>query len=201
MGINTAALPPTRQQKQLNTAPTPEKPNSRSDRNIDKVVLGDICFRAWYPSYYGKEVLGDISGNSAKSNANAGNANAEIGVQDGGAKTFSRKERDGHPILDRLYVCPCCFKYSKELVTWWEHVRACELKGRIPGEKIYIHPRGKRVLTAHAGQPPRGPKKKKGDPGTNTTQLLQDEGEWSIWEVDGGQDVVSQGPLTVLGQY
>ena len=178
------------------TAPTPEKPNSRSDRNIDKVVLGNICFKAWYPSYYGKEVLGDISGNSAKSNANVGNANGGTRVEDGGAKSNSRKERDSHPILDRLYVCPCCFKYSKELVTWWEHVRVCELKGYIPGEKVYVHPRGTRAPAVPVGPPLRGAKKRKGDPAPSLAQqLVRDEGEWSIWEVDGEKDVVSRSDI------
>jgi hypothetical protein len=38
-------------------------------------MFGHICFRAWYPSFYGKEVLGDISGNivngGAKTSAGA----------------------------------------------------------------------------------------------------------------------------------
>jgi len=67
------------------------------------VVLGDISFRAWYPSYYGKDVLGDASVTSG-GKANPGGGGAKIG---GGKK-------DKEVLLDRLFVCPSCFKYSKE---------------------------------------------------------------------------------------
>ncbi|KAL2194840.1 histone acetyltransferase-like protein [Corynascus similis CBS 632.67] len=179
---------------------------TRPDRNIDKVVLGDICFRAWYPSYYGKEVLGDISGNSSKggndvknhSSTGGGGGIAGNQHQDGkdetnGAKTHGRRDRDHHPpMLDRLYVCPCCFKYSRELVTWWEHVRWCERRGYMPGRQIYTHPRGKRTVLVPAGPAPRpGRGNKRGSVGQRLVeQVVQDEGEWSIREVDGEEDVL-----------
>ncbi|KAG7417043.1 Males-absent on the first protein [Fusarium oxysporum f. sp. rapae] len=47
-------------------APPSVRPPLRADRNIDKVVLGNMCFSTWYPSYYGKEVLGEPSGNLGK---------------------------------------------------------------------------------------------------------------------------------------
>lgn len=173
----------------------------RPDRNIDKVVLGDICFRAWYPSYYGKEVLGDLSGansstkggKDAKSNhGTAAHHEAKDETTDG-AKTHSRRERDHPPpMLDRLYVCPCCFKYSKELVTWWEHVLACERRGFVPGEKIYIHPKGKRTVMVPSGPAPKQIRGKRGSTGLKMVEeVVQDEGEWSVWEVAGETDVVS----------
>ncbi|PHH75338.1 hypothetical protein CDD80_2469 [Ophiocordyceps camponoti-rufipedis] len=42
------------EEKQAATAHPP-----RPDRNIDKVVLGNLCFRTWYPSQYGKELFED----------------------------------------------------------------------------------------------------------------------------------------------
>ncbi|KAJ3472474.1 hypothetical protein NLG97_g10958 [Lecanicillium saksenae] len=151
------------------------------DRNIDKVVLGNLCFKTWYPSYYGKEVLGDTSGN------------ARNGIKDHGTDAskahHGKKDREHPPMLDRLYVCPSCFKYAKELVAWWGHVRSCELKGHVPGNRVYTHPRGRRkIRVAHDGKGP-GPKKRRGDGGVRyTEQIVQDEGEWSIWEVDGEVD-------------
>lgn len=171
------------------------------DRNIDKVVLGDICFRAWYPSYYGKEVLGDISGHSAKGGKAAksnGSGTAphnhhEADDDTSGGKTHGRRDRDNHPpMLDRLYVCPCCFKYSKELVTWWEHVRWCERRGVMPGRKIYTHPKGKRTVLVPSGPVPKQGRGKRGSVGQKMVEeVVQDEGEWTIWEVDGEDDVVS----------
>ncbi|KAI1207634.1 acyl-CoA N-acyltransferase [Annulohypoxylon truncatum] len=177
-------------------------PTPRSDRNIDKVVLGDICFKAWYPSYYGKEVLGDISNTN---NANAGGKDRQGSKdRDGGGKIGGRiggGKRNPPPMLDRLYVCPCCFKYSRELVMWWEHVRCCERTFRMPGTKVYTHPKGKRtVRTTVAGAASgsvekgrgRGRKRSDADASTGVSAIVEkvvmDEGEWSVWEVDGEKD-------------
>jgi hypothetical protein len=105
---------------------------STAERNIDNVVLGDMMFRAWYPSYHVKEIVGKE-------------------VVEG------KKE-----MLERLYVCNHCFKYSKELMNWVLHVRACERRGGgalgvVPGREIYTHGKG----------------------------------TWSVWEVDGEVDTVS----------
>lgn len=167
-----------------------------TDRNIDKVVLGDICFRAWYPSYYGKDVLGDFSSPSTSAHPvhqPHGGGGSKVGSKDG-AKGHAR-HRDPPPILDRLCVCPCCFKYSKELVSWWEHVRICEAKGHIPGRKIYVHPKGQRtVLVPAPGTAVPKPAKggKRGSVSVKMVEeVVKDEGEWSIWEVDGEKEGVS----------
>ena len=168
------------------------QPAPRADRNIDKVVLGDLCFRTWYPSYYGKELLGDL-GVGSGSNAKAGK------VEETGKSSSSKRDREHHhqPVLERLYVCPSCFKYSKELVAWWGHVRVCERKGRVPGHKIYVHPQGRRkVLVPEGGPRGLGPKRRRGDSGVRyVEQTIQDEGEWSIWEVDGEDERVSWGTM------
>ncbi|KAJ0159824.1 Males-absent on the first protein [Colletotrichum tanaceti] len=162
----------------------------RTDRNIDKVMLGNICFRAWYPSYYGKEVLGDAAGakggagsKNSLSHDLAGGANSNSG---GGAKNNQRKGADA-PMLDRLYVCPVCFKYSKELVAWWGHVRVCERAGTVPGRKVYIHPRGRRLVRKEIA---RTTGKKTNAAPKYTEEYVTDEGEWSVREVDGEQDVL-----------
>ncbi|KAK3385000.1 histone acetyltransferase-like protein [Podospora didyma] len=175
---------------------TPERIGwTQVDRNIDKVVFGHICFRAWYPSYYGKEVLGDSAGNGTKVEPTAHGAKDSKDDMADGAKSQGRRDRDNTPILDRLYVCPCCFKYSKELVAWWEHVRACEKKNFVPGTKIYVHPKGRRAVTVPLGpgQVARTAKGKRGSGSVGlrmVEEMVQDEGKWSIWEVDGEKDVL-----------
>ncbi|KAK5995544.1 Males-absent on the first protein [Cladobotryum mycophilum] len=156
----------------------------RTDRNIDKVVLGNLCFRTWYPSYYGKEVLGDTSGNAK--------GGSKDGAKDTGGKAQSKKDKEHQPMLERLYVCPSCFKYAKELVAWWGHVKMCQQKGYIPGKKIYVHPRGARtVYIPQDNNKGPGPKKRRGEGGVRyVEEIVQDEGEWSIWEVDGEMDVL-----------
>lgn len=162
-------------------------PPPRADRTIDKVVFGNICFRTWYPSYYGKEVLGDASGNSGK-----GGSKDTGGKDHPGGKASSRKDRDHPPILERLHVCPSCFKYSKELVAWWGHVRMCERQAYVPGRKVYVHPRGRRKVLVPQDSKAPGAKKRRGDGGVRyVEEIVQDDGEWSIWEVDGEKDGVS----------
>lgn len=105
---------------------------STAERNIDNVVLGDILFRAWYPSYHVKEIVGKE-------------------VVDGKTQ-----------MLERLYVCNHCFKYSKELMGWVGHMKTCERRlggemDMIPGTQIYTH----------------------------------ENGTWSVWEVDGEIDTAS----------
>jgi hypothetical protein len=176
------------------SADRPIKPPQRADRNIDKVVLGDLCFRTWYPSYYGKELLGDLGGSSS------GNSGAGKGARaEDAGKAQSRRDREHHhqPVLERLYVCPGCFKYSKELVAWWGHVRLCERKREVPGRKVYAHPQGRRKVLIPQGGGPKGmgPKRKRGDSGVRyVEQTIQDEGEWSIWEIDGENERVCASP-------
>lgn len=170
-----------------------KKPNT-AQRNIDKVVFGNICFSTWYHSPYGTEALGDVSGNSVKSgNSNGPSSQDGNAKDDGPGNATSRKTKEDK--LDRLYVCPCCFKYSKELVPWWQHVHQCERRGYVPGEKIYTHPKGHQAKHAAGGTSaapaPKGTGRKRKAPDT-AAQLaedsVEDQGEWSIWEVDGEEE-------------
>ncbi|KAJ4422074.1 SAS complex subunit [Gnomoniopsis sp. IMI 355080] len=189
-----ATQPPPRHAKKQ----TPAKQNSDQkrpgiiERNIDKVVFGNVCFSTWYHSPYGTEALGDISGNSTS-------ANGINGIQDGGNKEealSNPNRRTKEEKLDRLYVCPSCFKYSKELVPWWQHVHQCERRSYVPGRKIYTHPqRQTRPLSTHgaaattAGTKGPGRKRKASDTVPYSFEEEgEDQGEWSIWEVDGEED-------------
>ncbi|RGP62491.1 histone acetyltransferase [Fusarium sporotrichioides] len=119
------------------------RPPLRTDRNIDKVVLGNMCFR--HPVKTGSKEAG------AKGQAT------------GGASL---------PAVDRLYICPSCFKYSKELVAWCHHVHVWRRKILVPYDNKAS-----------------GPKRRKGEGNIRyVEELVQDEGEWSIWEVDGEKD-------------
>ncbi|TFB07749.1 Males-absent on the first protein [Trichoderma ghanense] len=177
--VITPVLPP-----KPPTLPVSDRPAPRTDRNIDKVVLGNLCFRTWYPSYYGKEVLGATS-----SHAKGG---SKDGLLDAAGRGPSKKDRDGLPMLERLYVCPSCFKYAKELVAWWGHVKLCQQRAHVPGNKIYVHPKGRRtVYVAQDGSRGPGQKKRRGEGNIRyIEEVVQDEGEWSLWEVDGEKDVL-----------
>ncbi|CAK7205627.1 SAS complex subunit [Sporothrix eucalyptigena] len=188
------------------TAPPPSP--SQPDRNIDKVVLGEICFKAWYPSYYGKEVLGDTAGNSHHGKGGHHSNQTKGAGKENHHHAPSHhyqqhayghgKDRDAQPMLDRLYVCPFCFKYSKEIVPWHGHVQVCESQFQIPGEKVYVHPKGVRTIrvpvsSGSASSTPKGGKRKRMSSEADVhyvEQVVKDEGEWSIWEVDGEKDVL-----------
>lgn len=166
-----------------------QRKSSIVDRNIEKVVFGNTCFSTWYHSPYGTEALGEISGNSAK-------ATTASGVHNGGSKDealanpVNKKAKEDK--LDRLYVCPCCFKYSKELVPWWQHVHLCERRSFVPGEKIYTHPKGRQTRQMDAGAAASAASKGPGRKKRNLDETPQaaeegaeDQGEWAIWQVDG----------------
>ncbi|KAK4462544.1 males-absent on the first protein [Cladorrhinum samala] len=181
----------TDQSKSRKSTPTKDS----TDRNIDKVVLGDICFRAWYPSYYGKDVLGDPSANAHNHNTSTSHDDSNGGAGGQASSHHGHGRREPPPMLDRLYVCPCCFKYSKELVSWWEHVKLCEKKCFVPGRKIYTHPKGSRTILKPAPNSPVASKlvgrnKKNSVQPTMVEEVIQDQGEWSIYEVDGEVDVL-----------
>ncbi|KAK7968643.1 hypothetical protein PG996_002931 [Apiospora saccharicola] len=162
--------------RRLSMTPKKPPPTPRSDRNIDRVVLGDISFRAWYPSYYGKDVLGDASVTSG-GKANPGGGGAKIG---GG-----KKEKEV-VLLPRLFVCPSCFKYSKEEGKWRKHIGACLLRGWVPGDKVYVHPKAPHGSTGSGSDTTRrGRKPKKADGSGSLPAHPVVEGEWSVWEVDG----------------
>ncbi|OAA64707.1 histone acetyltransferase [Niveomyces insectorum RCEF 264] len=189
----------------LTTAPPPPSPG-RPDRNIDMVVLGEICFRAWYPSYYGKEVLGDTTGNAHHGRGSHAHHQKGTGKENHPhqhrghtsqhphshmqSHHHHHHHRDHPPMLDRLYVCPFCFKYSKEIVPWHGHVQICETQFQIPGEKVYVHPKGTRTVRVPVAAPQKA-KRKRASGETDiqyVEQIERDEGEWSIWEVDGEKD-------------
>ena len=55
-----------------------------ANQTVNHVVLGDVLFKTWYPSYYPDELVG--------------------------------KE------VDRLYICQWCFKYSREVIPYLDHL-------------------------------------------------------------------------------
>ena len=73
-------------------------------------------FKAWYPSWYPKEIIGEKALN-------------------GDAKTIGI-------VVQTLYVCKKCFGYGKEVHEWARH---CQLCGKgTPGMRVYGHGDGAR---------------------------------------------------------
>jgi len=110
-----------------------EEDREKLERNIDNVIFGDVTFKAWYPSWYPAQIIGEkaLDGKGA-------------GIT-----------------VNELYVCRRCFGYGKVLVEWVRHCRCCERE--VPGRRIYTHC-------------------------TETEE--EGGGGWSVWEVDGGVEIV-----------
>jgi hypothetical protein len=91
------------------------------ERNIDIVIFGDVSFKAWYPSWYPKEIIGEkaLDGKGA-------------GIT-----------------VTELYVCERCFGYAKTLLEWVRHCRCCER--RVPGQRIYVHGSGESEIDEDQG--------------------------------------------------
>lgn len=229
--LATSISQPQDQQHQPHIASTtsdrPEHRGARTEsgdglpRNVDKVVLGNIIFRTWYRSCYPKELIGDFSANSNTTKGGNGGGTAGVNAT-GPADLLSLAREDGEGdrgqtgnghgkgnqdvpnMLERLYVCPCCFKYSKELVAWVGHVRMCEENAIIPGEKIYVHPKGKRTVLVPSGLPPpkaSGRGKRAATAPRMVEEVVQDEGEWSIWRVDGEKDILFCQNLSLFAKF
>lgn len=84
------------------------------ERNIDNVIFGDVSFKAWYPSWYPKEIIGEkaLDGKG-------------VGI-----------------VVKELFVCGRCFGYSKVVLEWVKHCRCCERE--VPGVEVYRHGEGGR---------------------------------------------------------
>ncbi|KAH7369641.1 acyl-CoA N-acyltransferase [Rhexocercosporidium sp. MPI-PUGE-AT-0058] len=89
-----------------------EKDKDTLERNIDNVIFGEVTFKAWYPSWYPKEIIGEKA--------------LTVGAGD-----------KGGIVVTELYVCKRCFGYGKVLVDWVRHCRCCERE--VPGRKVYVH--------------------------------------------------------------
>ncbi|KAG4427305.1 hypothetical protein IFR05_017212, partial [Cadophora sp. M221] len=131
-GIHVEDLPPPPKPNTTITIAEPTKPprpkkmelelriddNSKNkdketlERNIDNVIFGEVTFKAWYPSWYPKEIIGEKA--------------LTVGAGD-----------KGGIVVTELYVCKRCFGYGKVLVEWVRHCRCCERE--VPGRKIYVH--------------------------------------------------------------
>ncbi|KAI9753614.1 MAG: hypothetical protein M4579_005078 [Chaenotheca gracillima] len=102
------------------------------ERNILKVVLGDLLFETWYGSFYPDEL---VSGGAA-----GGRASAVGQPAGGGGAAKAAGAGGGDVVVERLYVCRWCFRYSRELMPYMGHVKMCpEKEEGPPGFMIYSH--------------------------------------------------------------
>lgn len=100
---------------------SPKTKKDFEERNIDNVIFGDVTFKAWYPSWYPKEIIGEKALSLVETRAGSG----------------SGSEKDRGMVLPELYVCKRCFGYGKVLQDWVRHCRSC--RKVVPGRKVYVH--------------------------------------------------------------
>ncbi|KAI9889372.1 MAG: hypothetical protein M1814_005541 [Vezdaea aestivalis] len=101
------------------------------ERKVSQVVLGDILFDTWYPSFYPESG----EGGSGIGQAGSPSARSHDGAIGGNELATA---------ADQLYICRCCFKYSLNITPYLTHQRICEagIDGagfQNPGQMIYEH--------------------------------------------------------------
>lgn len=84
------------------------------NRNISQVVLGNLLFEAWYYSPYPDQVI--LPSNLLLTARQPGSA-AEL--RNGHALGLTKDE----PVCRRLYVCPCCFRYTPDERDYMQHLQ------------------------------------------------------------------------------
>ncbi|RDL33863.1 uncharacterized protein BP5553_08231 [Venustampulla echinocandica] len=115
---HTTPSPPSKDLELGEPEPKKQQVDKNLSRNIDNVTFGDVSFKAWYPSWYPKEIIG------------------EKGLDPLRAVGDGRKAAESIVVKD-LYICNRCFAYTKEVLEWVRHCRCCTKE--VPGRKIYTH--------------------------------------------------------------
>lgn len=82
-------------------------------RNIDQVVLGDLCFQTWYHSPYPDTVVYGEHYHTPRP------ALHEDHTRNGHAEIVAA------PVIDRLYVCAYCFRYTRHTADYVGHLSCC----------------------------------------------------------------------------
>src|SRR3954454_20150893 len=78
-------------------------------RNIDKVVLGNLLFDAWYFSPYPENVIFGPDHHSSRISQNGDHRNGY-------------PEKSITPVIPKLHVCPYCFKYTTSPQDYVSHL-------------------------------------------------------------------------------
>ena len=109
--------------RQLEAPITATTRTQRLERNILNVVLGNLLFETWYPSLYPEEALfHDTNHNNNNNHDDDDDDDDEDDHERGEARAGPSAHTSQRPPLDRLYVCPSCFRYGRELMPYLTHM-------------------------------------------------------------------------------
>ena len=118
--------------RQLEAPITATAHTKQLERNILKVVLGNLLFETCYPSLYPEEALYHDTTITTNNNNNNDDDDDDDnnhddnddghGHQRGEARAGPNAHTSQRPPLDRLYVCPWCFRYGRELMPYLTHM-------------------------------------------------------------------------------
>ena len=84
------------------------------NRNIGQVVLGNLLFETWYYSPYPDNII--LGVDHQHHNRHPGSA---ADLRNGNVQLLTREE----PVCRRLYVCPCCFRYTPDEHDYVQHLQ------------------------------------------------------------------------------
>ncbi|PQE07904.1 MOZ SAS family protein [Rutstroemia sp. NJR-2017a WRK4] len=162
---------------------TKEKEKER-ERNIKEVVFGDICFKSWYSSWYPREIIGVNHGAGELGGGHVGSGEVTKGNKSGkGNGKGGGGAGTGATQVERLWVCGWCFAYSLSRGEMGVHREVCRRRVEgPPGRRIYVHDEGG------------------GDADEVGDGEGEEKGEWSVWEVDGEEEVTFSQSLSLFAK-
>ncbi|PQE19331.1 histone acetyltransferase protein [Rutstroemia sp. NJR-2017a BVV2] len=196
-GIEQKPLPPSKgsgAKREKSVGEDNKEREKERERNIKEVVFGDICFKSWYSSWYPREIIGmnhGAGGAGELGGGHVGSGGVTKGNKSGNGKGNGKGSAGAAASatqVERLWVCGWCFAYSLSKGEMGVHREVCRRRVEgPPGRRIYVHAERS------------GDGDEVGD-GDGMDREGEEKGEWSVWEVDGEEEVVSflSFPLTCL---
>lgn len=146
-------------------------------RNIDQVVLGELCFSTWYYSPYPDSIISSSPDTNGK-DIEMGNGHG-ITTTDGGSGSGNIFGGSKAGITcPTLYICPLCFLYTPSSSSYSTH--------------LALHLHRHRAAGYGDDQPI--------EPVPDSAFKVYEHGGYSVWEVDGEKEKLYCQNLSLLGK-
>ena len=158
--------------------PPGSTPNRRASlkvlsRNIDQVVLGELCFPTWYYSPYPDSIIAASPATNGK-DVEMGNGHSSTATN--GGNIFSGSKAG--ITCPTLYICPLCFLYTPSSSSYSTH--------------LALHLHRHRAAGYGNDQPI--------EPVPDSAFKVYEHGGYSVWEVDGEKEKLYCQNLSLLGK-
>ena len=164
--------------------PPGSTPNRRASlkvlsRNIDQVVLGELCFSTWYYSPYPDSIIASSPATNDGKDVTLGNGDGGIASNGGGSGSGAVLSGSKAGITcPTLYICPLCFLYTPVSSSYSTH--------------LALHLHRHRAAGFADTQPI--------EPVPDSAFKVYEHCGYSVWEVDGEKEKLYCQNLSLLGK-